>query len=800
MAISGTFYNYPVAGKEFGLYCTWSATQNAIGNYSDVTLNVYVNYYTIEVGARNDSTVSINGTSETYTAAAINDYTPGWKRKLIKTKTVRVYHDTNGTKNGLELKATWRFSGTYSDVYVGTITASSTVNLNVIDRSLPTATFTNSNITSSSVYINAFASVICDIWEYSIDNGISWTRFSTASVISSATTISGLLPNTTYGIRVRVRKKSNQLYGTSSVTNITTIGGSMLNAVNELIADAENPVLSLNWTVFNSSYTHTLEIKNGSSSIITIGGLTGSTGTNNKTYMLTAEQRTTLLTAMSSVQSFNATFILSTFNGSDQIGTGASETAKISTTAANSAPVFTGFTYSDNNSVTTGITSNNKILIKGHSRLYVTAAPATAKNGADIVRYTAAIGEKSVNSTFTAINYGETTSSGSVALTVSAVDSRGYQTRVSETITVIDYNNVTFKTWNLRRVNGADVITQIQFDGKLSPITIDSSSKNALTYVLYRYKETTASEWSEYIMISGVESTSSAFSYSNLSFETFEAEKSYDIQLTAADRLSTHIVNIILNKGIPLVAFRSSKIGINNPDPQAALDIVGGLIVDGKSITATAFDIIQIPAPADVQTFPFDEVVNNLGTKAYALSYSGNSSLAYFDNYNLTSNTLTFENSGLSISAARLTATTAMLTPTTKVTGRLSFAVSLTSGSGTGAPGIGSSFGTYTYTSPQGFATYTFSTTIATGGTGGGNVRLTLPRAVSGLATLLFIPIMITGAATSIYSNGAIRFESNQTYGTVGTVSATVATFNPLACDSVTTGTVISGTVTYPCA
>ena len=59
MALSGSFYNYPTSS--FGLYCEWSGSQSKIGNYTDVTLKVYLSYYTLEVGARADSTVSING-------------------------------------------------------------------------------------------------------------------------------------------------------------------------------------------------------------------------------------------------------------------------------------------------------------------------------------------------------------------------------------------------------------------------------------------------------------------------------------------------------------------------------------------------------------------------------------------------------------------------------------------------------------------------------------------------------------------------------------------------------------------
>ena len=94
MALSGTFQNYPVSS--FGLYCEWSGAQSVTGNYTDVTLKVYLSYYTLDVGARSDSTISINGVSETYTVPAIEDYSSGWKKKLLKTKTVRVSHIRGG--------------------------------------------------------------------------------------------------------------------------------------------------------------------------------------------------------------------------------------------------------------------------------------------------------------------------------------------------------------------------------------------------------------------------------------------------------------------------------------------------------------------------------------------------------------------------------------------------------------------------------------------------------------------------------------------------------------------------------
>ena len=94
MALSGSFYNYPV--KSFGLYCEWSASQSVTGNYSNVTLKVYLSYWDLYVGARDDGVINIAGNSSNFSTAAISESSSGWKKKLIAQKTVTVYHDGNG--------------------------------------------------------------------------------------------------------------------------------------------------------------------------------------------------------------------------------------------------------------------------------------------------------------------------------------------------------------------------------------------------------------------------------------------------------------------------------------------------------------------------------------------------------------------------------------------------------------------------------------------------------------------------------------------------------------------------------
>lgn len=598
MALSGSFQNLPV--NNFGLYCTWSATQSVTGNYSDVTLNVYLKYYTLEVGSRADSTISINGVSETYTAPAITDYSSGQHTKLLKTKTVRVNHNADGTKSGVALSAYWRFSGTYSGTPISSITASTTITLDTIDRAAPTVSLSTSSITASGVTISATSSATADIWQYSTDNGSTWTQFSTTAGTSASKAITGLSPNTTYYIKVRARKKSNQVYGTSSAATVKTLGGAVVNSVTALTADAATVKVVINVTVYEASYTNTLVIKNGSTAYLTISGLSWSKGTADRTVTLTAAQRTTLLTAMSTIKSFTGTFAVSSYSGSTQIGSTSSKTATVSTTAANSGPTLSGFTFADSYATTTAITGNDQLFIQGYSKLTVTPGTATAKNNATITNYTATCNGVSVsNTTGDALTVGVVSKSGTVAVVLTVTDSRGYTASVSKNITVLAYAKPKVSSLTLRRTNDIEAEMQLVFNGSISAITVDSVQKNSLLYVRYRYKATSATSYSSYVSIlSAVTQSGTSFSYSNLELRSLASDQSWDVHIQIRDQLnslSSLDLYYVIPQGTPLVALRKKMVGINTPTPAAALDVVGDAKVSG-TLTATTLSGALAPA------------------------------------------------------------------------------------------------------------------------------------------------------------------------------------------------------------
>lgn len=567
-------------------------SQNAAANTSTIALGMYVySKYNIDWGDWSNGGQSYVGTATsgsncfTFTEGQTGSGTK-W---LIENKQVTVTHNANGT---LTLPIYWHW-GVYSTwgQYLAP-SGSKNVTLTAIDRTAPTVSFTTSNITANGVTISASSSATADIWQYSTDNGSTWTQFSTTAGTSASKAIMGLSPNTTYQVKVRARKQTNQIYGTSAAVSVKTLGGAIVNSATQVTADAATVSIKLNVTVHDASYTYTLTLKNGSTSILSVGGLSWSKGTADRTVTLTAANRTTLLTAMASLKSFTGTFEVKTYSGSTQIGSASSKTATVTTTSANSAPTLSGFTYADSYATTTAITGSDQVFIQGHSKLTVTPGTATAKNQATIANYTATCNGVSVsNTTGAALTIGPVAKSGTVAVVLTVTDSRGWTASVTQNITVIAYASPKVNSLTLRRTNDIEAEMQLVFNGTISAISVGGTQKNSLKYVRYRYKATSATSWSSYISIlSAVTQSGTSFSYSNLELRNLASDQSWDVHIQIQDQLaglSSLDLYYVIPQGTPLVALRKQKVGINTPTPSVALDVVGDAKVSGTLTAAT---------------------------------------------------------------------------------------------------------------------------------------------------------------------------------------------------------------------
>lgn len=561
-----------------GRYLQLSITEttNAISNKSTLkwvltSAGGAAQYYTI--GA---TTVTINGTT-VYSKGQTD-----WSAKVFPAAkgsvsgTIDVPHNSDGSKSITVVFKTRVYI--YEPInYGGTLT------LTKIDRAAPTVTLATSNITASSVKIKATASTTANRWWYSTNGGSSWAKFNSTEGTAKETTITGLTPNTSYSIQVCARKKTNNVDGYSGKTTIKTLGGSVISSVSTFTADAATAKLTLSVTVYNTSYTHTLVIKNGSTTVLTISGLKLVNGSN--TITLTAAQRSTVLSAMAKLKSFTGTFVLTTYSGGAQIGTTSSKTATVQTTAANSAPIFSGFSYQDNNTTSTAVTGDNQILIQGISTLKVTATAATAKNGATISSYSVVAGDATKASTSTEISVGKVNSTGTVPIIVTAIDSRGYTSSATVNVTVIAYEKIDIKTAVMRRINEVEAYSEVTISGDITPVVISGTNKNSLRYLYYRYKKTSDDAYSGYYSLtSSTEYDDDSFIFESDEWLNLDSDYSYYVQFLVTDKLSSDTVTLTVPQGTPLLSFRRKKVGVNNRNPSGALDVVGAVMMNGFNV------------------------------------------------------------------------------------------------------------------------------------------------------------------------------------------------------------------------
>lgn len=542
-------------------------------------------YYTVDA-----TTVTINGTT-VYSKARTS-----WEDRVFPAAkgsvsgTITVSHNSNGTKSVAV--------GFSTRVYIyGPLEYGGTMTLTNIDRTAPTVSCSVSGITASGFKITANSSATADIWQYSLNGGSSWTQFSTTAGTSASITLSSLSANTSYSVKTRARKKSNQVYGASGTVSAKTLGGAILNSCNTVTADAATVSLTLNATVYNASYSNYVTIKNGSTVYVSFAARTWSAGTANRTITLSQTERADLLDAMASLKSFTATIELVTKDGSTQVGNTSTCTCTIQTTAANSAPTMTAFTYKDSRSGTSAVTGNDQLFIQTYSYLSVTPGTATARNGASIVKYAATCNGKTVsNTTGAALSLNGIEKSGTLDVVVTATDSRGYTVSNTQQITVIPYAKPKVSEISLRRTNDIEAEMQLIFKGSISPITVSGTQKNSLKYVQYRYKLTSESSYGSYTSIlSSVTQNGTSFSFSNLELCSLDANSSYDFHVYIRDQLNTlSSVNLYFTvpQGTPLIALRKQKVGINTPNPEAALHVVGDAKIEGtvnaQTVTATS--------------------------------------------------------------------------------------------------------------------------------------------------------------------------------------------------------------------
>lgn len=227
-----------------------------------------------------------------------------------------------------------------------------------------------------------------------------------------------------------------------------------------------------------------------------------------------------------------------------------------------STPIFTNFTYADTNSVITGVTGDNQVLVKNLSTLRATISSSNkmvTRNYATPSKYTATFDTKSQSANYSTsnvnIDMGTVNSTGSKRLSITAYDSRGLTTVVYKDIQVYDYINPTINS-TLARLNNFENQTTLKISGTYDKLTINGINKNAVTSVQYRYRETNGT-WGNWVTVS-VTMNNGNFTCSDVILN-LDNTKSFEFELKVEDRLSSGTNTNSVAEGVPIFFVSSNK-------------------------------------------------------------------------------------------------------------------------------------------------------------------------------------------------------------------------------------------------
>ena len=508
---------------------------------------------------------------------------------VVYDNTIRVGHNPDGT-------VSYNFSATISSTYLLSGTASGIVPIGAIPRYANITSFSVSKVDETSVKYNWSADANCDYAWYSTNNGASWADLPPSNIIG------GLSANTSYNFKLKVRRADSQL---------TTDSGTYTQST----YDYPHCTISPDFVIGNSL---TLSFYNPLSRNISITGIgannttifTGSTSGTSASGFNSAEEIETQYNSIPNTT--NSTYKVEVVYGNITKTRNNGNTYSINVNE--SKPAFEDFNYSTDLSELTG---NNDTVINGKTSTTITVSTtnkATAKNGASMVSYLFSCGgvneyEEEYSSLDDVTHIIQNCISNFI--TVTAVDSRGLQTKITKTVANFkNYFEPTFVSYNVDRQNGVEEITYL--DMKFNFWNYNFGSQNNIIKSLkYRIKQTGTTAWSEWysidetqLSINEEEATLTDYLiHENGISGGFTIGNQYDIQLQiidGANNISLSTIEsgtFILTDGV--VAFSVSKdndgeyhIGINDmPDNDYTININGnvnakGLYLNGSKINS----------------------------------------------------------------------------------------------------------------------------------------------------------------------------------------------------------------------
>jgi hypothetical protein len=469
--------------------------------------------------------------------------------------------------------------------------------LDRIPRYLSINTFEIQSRTVNSVVVKWATSNPRDNTQYILNNG-SETGSATygesvASDSKSGTfNIKDLSPNTTYKLKIKIRRTDSQLWTTSNEITFTTYDIAKLTEAPDVNIGSAH---TIKWTnPSGASISLKLCKTDGTTLVYNVGTVTGTS----KSVTPTAADIYALIPNDNSIK---LRYVITTTANSTSYTNIKDCTFKVT----NSNPTFSNFTYQDTDSTTVALTGNNQIIVNNYSNIQATistANKAVAKNSATMKSYKLACGTKNVSKDYSSsadVNL-SINDVDSATITVYATDSRGNSTSIAKTATFKNYSDLAItKLTATRQQNGVGSAVLLEFEGTYWNNSFGSVT-NAIQQCIYKYKLASSSTWITGETQLSYSASNGTFSGSmlikgDLGTDGFNVANAYNIRLQMADKLVTKAVDITLPSGAPGLAIAKQGLAIKQKYDTSlggALQ-VNGIIYALDSTTGNFIDIVQ---------------------------------------------------------------------------------------------------------------------------------------------------------------------------------------------------------------
>jgi hypothetical protein len=594
VALSGTYYTN--VGSGWRLQLEWTATQDISANTSTITAKLYWmslgSSYTVSSSATKDGSITVDGTSSTFSGAGLAALS-GNQKKLLHTYTKTVTHNSDGTKS-VSFSAYFDAEVTLSGTYYGRISVSGSATLDTIPRA---STLTSSPSWTAGNSLPISISRASSSFTHDITIKVNGVTIKSLTGIGTSTTVTF---NSTEmeNIFIELAKDTTNFDQVSTIIVTTKNGGSTIGtntyqgtcsspSATSLSASNFNIGASVPITITesNSNFTHTITATLGSYSTTIVTKTTSTSVTWD-----TAPIASNLYNQLPSSNSGTVTLTCTTYYGNTQVRNPVTKT--ITATVTNSNPTFgSNFTYRDTNSTTAAITGNDQYIIQNYSTVLVeipTSAKATAVNGATMVQYVATLNgvertaAYSSSSTVT-FDFGVVNASSNLTLSIKAIDSRGNFTTSTKTVNILPYTPPVANSTATRQ-NSFENNTTLTLNGSFSPLSISGTNKNSILAMQYRYKESTSGTWGSWLNFT-YNTNGSTFTATDIVLD-LDNTKAWNIEVQVLDKISGVVVSKTVAVGQPIFFIDSAKksLGVNKfPTGNNTVEVTGSVDVDGTA-------------------------------------------------------------------------------------------------------------------------------------------------------------------------------------------------------------------------